>query len=451
MDGDKQRKVYSIRELTRRIKAALESQFGEVWVEGELSNVSQPSSGHLYFTIKDEDAQLSAVMFRGNQRGLAFKPRDGVLVQAHGEISVYERSGRYQIVVRALEEGGKGALQARFEALKEKLRKEGLFERARKRPLPLLPRHVAVVTSPTGAAIRDILNVIARRFPNLHMVVVPTSVQGVGAAESIAAGIDLANAVGGFDVLIVGRGGGSIEDLWCFNEEVVARAIIRSRIPVISAVGHEIDFTISDFVADLRAPTPSAAAELVVGRKDAFEARIAVLEKQLAQHLRTRLVAVRGRLTTLARHYVFREPANLVLRHRQRLATLRGAMQHQLVGGVRDVRQRVMMTQGTMRHCLVGGLREVRQRVDENGARMGHRLALRRQLAAERLTRYRLQLRALDPRGVLGRGYTLTRTVEGRVLASVKDLAVGQRLVTEFGDGCVVSTAETVTPKDDVK
>jgi exodeoxyribonuclease VII large subunit len=446
VDGDGQRNVYSIREVTRLIKTALETRFGAVWVEGELSNVSQPASGHLYFTIKDAHAQLSAVMFRGSQRGLAFKPRDGMVVQAHGEISVYERSGRYQIIVRQLEEGGKGALQARFEALKEKLRREGLFDAARKRPIPLLPQHVAVVTSPTGAAIRDILNVIRRRFPNLHVVVAPTPVQGAGAAESIAAAIDLANKVGGFDVLIVGRGGGSIEDLWCFNEEVVARAIARSAIPVIAAVGHEIDFTIADFVADLRAPTPSAAAELVVGRKDAFEARIAALEKQLAQLLRVRCAAVRARLTVLARHYAFREPANRISRDRQRIEALEAALRQRLVGSVNAVRQRVTLTQGTMRYCLVGGVREVRQRLDENAARIGHRLALRRQLAGERLTRYRLQLRALDPRGVLKRGYTLTRTADGRVLGSVKGLAAGERLVTEFRDGQVVSTADSVTP-----
>ncbi len=442
MDETNRPKIYTIRDLTRLIKTALETRFGDVWVEGELSNVSQPASGHLYFTIKDESAQLAAVLFRGSQRGLKFAPRDGMVVQAHGEIGVYERSGKYQLIVRELREGGLGALQARFEALKEKLRKEGLFEVSRKRALPMLPRHVGIVTSPTGAAIRDILNVIDRRFPNLHLVVVPAKVQGDGAAAEIAAAIDLINAVGGVDVLIVGRGGGSIEDLWCFNEEVVARAIARSRIPVISAVGHETDFTICDFVADLRAPTPSAAAELVVGRKDAFEDRLGVLEKQLAQVLRTRLLAAGARLAALARHYVFREPENRVLRYRQRLDALRGALRHGLTGGVREVRQRLIVAQGTMRHGLVGSVREVRQRVDESGGHMSHALALRRQLAAERLERHRLQLRALDPRGVLGRGYTLTRAIDGRVLASAGDVTAGSRLVTEFRDGRVVSTVE---------
>ena len=275
-----ERRVLTVTELTRLIKAALESEVGTVWVEGEVSNLRQPSSGHLYFTVKDANAQITAVLFRGDQQRLKFKPRDGLQVRVYGEISVYERSGNYQIIVRVLEEAGKGALQAKFEELKEKLQKEGLFDPARKKAIPLLPRHVGVVTSPTGAAIHDILNVISRRFPNLHLVLAPVKVQGEGAAREIAAAIEFLNRRGGFDVLIVGRGGGSLEDLWCFNEEIVARAIAASRIPVISAVGHEIDFTISDFVADLRAATPSAAAELVVGRKDAFEGTLDELTRR---------------------------------------------------------------------------------------------------------------------------------------------------------------------------
>jgi exodeoxyribonuclease VII large subunit len=259
--GSERLKVYQVSELTRALKALIESSIGSVWIEGEISNLRRPPSGHLYFTVKDATAQISAVLFKGNQRGLTFIPRDGLLVRVQGDVTVYEHGGNYQVIVRQMRESGAGALQARFEALKARLQAEGLFDPSRKKPLPLLPRRVGIVTSPTGAVIRDILNVLGRRFPNLHLMLVPVRVQGAGAAEEVAAAIDLLNERGEVDVMIVGRGGGSMEDLWCFNEEVVARAIARSRIPVISAVGHETDFTISDFVADVRAPTPSAAAE----------------------------------------------------------------------------------------------------------------------------------------------------------------------------------------------
>ncbi|MBI2437967.1 MAG: exodeoxyribonuclease VII large subunit, partial [Lentisphaerae bacterium] len=221
-------KVYRVAELTRLIKSILEDEVGAVWVEGELSNFRAPSSGHWYFTLKDESAQLALVMFRGDQRSVRFQPKDGMLLRAQGLISVYEKSGQYQMIVRALEAAGQGALQAAFEALKRKLEAEGLFDPARKNPLPRLPRHIGIVTSPTGAAIRDILNILSRRFYNLHVVVAGVRVQGPGAAEEIAAAIDDFNLRGDVDVLIVGRGGGSLEDLWCFNEEVVARAIARS-------------------------------------------------------------------------------------------------------------------------------------------------------------------------------------------------------------------------------
>ncbi|OGV74134.1 MAG: exodeoxyribonuclease VII large subunit, partial [Lentisphaerae bacterium RIFOXYA12_FULL_60_10] len=257
-------KALTVTELTRRIRAALEQGIGPVVVEGEVSNVRRPSSGHCYFTLKDETAQIAAVLFRGVLETLRIVPKDGLQVRVRGELTVYEKNGNYQILVRHLEETGRGSLQARFEQLKSRLQQEGLFDAARKRPLPVLPRHIGIVTSPTGAAIRDILQVLSRRFPNLHVLVAPVRVQGDGAAEAIAAAIDRLNQRADLDVLIIGRGGGSLEDLWAFNEEVVARAVFRSRLPVISAVGHEIDFTISDFVADVRAPTPSAAAEIVV-------------------------------------------------------------------------------------------------------------------------------------------------------------------------------------------
>ena len=411
------RKVYGVTELTRLIKSVLEREVGEVWLEGEISNLRQPASGHLYFTLKDETAQISAVLFRGSQRGLRFQPRDGLLVRALGEISVYERSGNYQIIVRTLEEAGKGALQARFEALKEKLQKEGLFAAERKKPVPLLPQHIGIVTSPTGAAIRDILNVTARRFPNLHILLAPVRVQGGGAAAEIAAAIDLLNERGGLDVLIVGRGGGSLEDLWCFNEEVVARAIARSRIPVISAVGHEIDFTISDFVADLRAPTPSAAAELVVNRKDEFEETLAQMTRRLGRALRESMLMARNELLTIARRYAAHEPSQLLARHRDRLMTM----------GYRIGRET---------ECR---LRDGQQRLDEAGLRMSHQVQIRVQVRREQTLRLDTQLKALDPMAVLGRGYSITRDGEGRVVRSVARVRKGQRLLTRVSDGSIAS------------
>jgi len=424
MQAEKGRKVYGVTELTRRIKATLESAFGEVWLEGELSNVRRPASGHYYLTLKDESSQISAVLFRGDQRHLTFQPGDGQLVRVFGEISVYERSGNYQIIVRRMEEGGKGALQAKFEELKERLREEGLFDESRKQAIPLLPQHVGVVTSRTGAAIRDILNVLARRFPDVHLVLAPAKVQGEGASQEIASAIDLLNRWEGLDVLIVGRGGGGIEDLWCFNEEVVARAIARSRLPVISAVGHEIDFTISDFVADLRAPTPSAAAELVVGRKDAFAEQLAGMSDRLVRLLRESVLRARNRLLAAGRSYVFREPGNLVAQYRQRLAGL----------GVRAT------------HAVHGRAQDGHQRLDDFGLRLTHAMRMRRERTVQDVRRLTQQLVALNPFAVLGRGYSVTTDREGRIVRSASGVRVGQHVVTRVSKGVFESQVVDKTP-----
>ncbi|MBN1794997.1 MAG: exodeoxyribonuclease VII large subunit [Candidatus Omnitrophica bacterium] len=263
MPGHPGKKIYTVSEVTRQVRLLLEDAFPFFWVAGEASNVRRPASGHLYFTLKDEGAQLSCVMFRGANQKLAFELEDGLEIICAGRMGVYEKSGAYQLYAEEIELRGKGALQLAFEQLKKKLAEEGLFDPAAKKPIPVYPSCIGVVTSQTGAALRDILNVLTRRVSDVHVIVRPVRVQGAGSAEEIAGAIDDLNRFGKVDVIIVGRGGGSIEDLWAFNEEVVARAIYASRIPVISAVGHEIDWTISDFAADLRAPTPSAAAELV--------------------------------------------------------------------------------------------------------------------------------------------------------------------------------------------
>lgn len=421
-DKSKQAKVYTVSELTRRVRAVLETHVGHVWVEGELSNVRKPSSGHVYLTLKDDRSQLTGVLFRGDQQGLKIEPVDGIKVRVFGDITVYEARGNYQMIIRHMEGGGKGTLQEQFEKLKEKLKTEGLFSAERKRPLPMLPQHVGVVTSATGAAIRDILNVVSRRFPNLHVVIWPVKVQGEGAGAEIAAAIDGLNARGGIDALIVGRGGGSIEDLWAFNEEVVARAIARSGIPVISAVGHEIDFTISDFVADVRAPTPSAAAELVVGTKEAFEEQLAGTRMRLTAALRDHLSGLRTRLSTVSGHYVFREPSNLVDRYRRQVQSL----------------------QVMMRHTLQQSVGETSQRLDDLGMRMSHRVAMQAQAARHRLTQIEAQLRALSPMAVLGRGYSITRDESGHVLRGVEAIKEGQAVTTTLAQGSFTAEVQTV-------
>ena len=431
--------VWSVTALTRRIKGTLEGAFGAVVVEGEISNVVRPSSGHLYFTIKDEGAQISAVMFKGNQRGMSFAPQNGGMVRAHGEVTVYEKRGNYQILVRRLEPGGKGNLQAQFEALKKRLAAEGLFEAGRKQSLPLLPQHVGVVTSATGAAIRDILNVVTRRFPNLHVLLAPVKVQGEGAAEEIASAIDRLNAIGGLDVLIVGRGGGSLEDLWSFNEEVVARAVARSRIPVISAVGHEIDFTICDFVADVRAPTPSAAAELVVGCKDAFVGMLAEYDRRLQGSMRQVLERARHRLLRSAHHYVFREPANAVARYRQRLDAIEQRIRRELRGGVQSAQQSLDVVGGGLQQYSRSAVQGGRQKLDTYDRQLKQALQLRQQGARQNVQRVALQLRALNPLAVLQRGYSVTRLAGGEIVRTTEGLAAGDMLETRLAQGEVYS------------
>jgi exodeoxyribonuclease VII large subunit len=264
----KERNIYSVTEITRKIQLILEENFSDIWVRGEISNFRIAASGHMYFTLKDTSAVIKAVLFKGYQKNVRFELNDGLTVIAHGNIDVFDKRGDYQIIIDLLEPEGVGALQLAFEQLKEKLMKEGLFDEAHKKDIPTFPHTIGIITSPTGAALRDILNVVGRRYKGMNIIIYPVLVQGEGAANEIVTAIKTANARNEVDVLIIGRGGGSIEDLWPFNEEIVVRAIYDSDIPIISAVGHEIDFTISDFAADLRAPTPSAAAELVVKNKE---------------------------------------------------------------------------------------------------------------------------------------------------------------------------------------
>lgn len=297
-------KIYSVNELNRAIKDQLEGEFPMIWIKGEISNFKPHSSGHFYFSLKDDKAQISAVMFKGFNRNVKFKPQDGMEVVVRGKVTVYEPRGSYQMMCELMEPVGAGALQIAFDQLKQKLAKEGLFDAARKRKIPEASQRVAIVTSPTGAAIRDMVNVLGRRMKNLEITIFPCAVQGVHAPKEIVAAIELANKIGNFDVMIVGRGGGSIEDLWSFNEEIVARAISNSGIPTVSAVGHEVDFTIADFVADLRAPTPSAAAELISRNANDMMDRISTQSKTLRVQMLRRIQMDKQKLNLLQRQLV---------------------------------------------------------------------------------------------------------------------------------------------------
>lgn len=413
---DDKRKIYSVAELNRAARFTLENGIGEVWVEGEISRLTRQSSGHWYFTLKDAEAAVSCAMFKQNNASAVFTPKDGLKVRVFGQASLYEPRGSYQLIIRKMEEAGKGSLQELFEKLKAKLAAEGLFDESRKKPLPLLPQKIGVVTSPTGAAIRDIINVLTRRFPNLGILLAPVPVQGEGAAEKIAAAIEYLNTRDDIAVLIVGRGGGSIEDLWAFNEEIVARAIASSRIPVISAVGHEIDFTISDLVADVRAPTPSAAAELAVPVKAELETQIARLAARLGGSLQNQV-------------HVLRE----------RIPGFRKTMTHALMDNLRQRQQKVDETSRTLVACLKNAVTIQKQRLPGFQQTLTHRLESAVSEKRQIVRRLGVQLRALSPLAVLDRGYSLTQTIDGKVVRDVAQLKKGDTLKTRFAKGTVIS------------
>ncbi len=402
--------VYTVTELTRDIRFVLEDTFEEVWVEGEISNFTVSAAGHAYFSMKDESSLLNCVLFKGNGSRITFEIEDGLHVLCRGRVSVYVKKGAYQLYVERMEPKGKGALQLAFEQLKKKLLKEGLFDEARKKPIPFLPARVGAVTSPTGAAIRDILKVAKRRYSNVEITIRPVKVQGEGAAEEIAGAIEELNEFNRLlkkgpgeehpiDVIIVGRGGGSLEDLWAFNEEVVARAISASEIPVISAVGHEIDYTISDFTADLRAPTPSAAAELAVPRKSDLIARIAECRLRLYAAAKKRINALETTVENLKGSYVLRAPTNVLLQLRQQVDDL------------------AKLATSSVTHLV-----EISEKKRETAAG---------------------KLHALSPLAVLERGYSITFR-DGKVVKEAAKVTIGDILETRLFKGKVKSKIESV-------
>jgi exodeoxyribonuclease VII large subunit len=402
------RHVYSVSELTADIRALVENRFGEVWLEGEISNCKVWNTGHMYFTLKDGSAQIKAVMFRTQVRYLKFTPVDGLHVVARGRLSVYEPKGEYQIVCEHMEPHGLGALQLAFDQLKKKLQAEGLFEAGRKRPLPALPRRIGIVTSLDGAALRDILKVLRRRAPNASVLIRPARVQGEDAAADVATALRMIGKVPGVDVVIVGRGGGSIEDLWAFNEERVARAIVNCPVPVVSAVGHEVDITIADFVADLRAPTPSAAAEMVVAATDDFCSRIDRLTGRLRAASRADLQRRRNTVHLLSsRRGLAGFPGRLALRGRhgaELTHQLRNAMRASIEGRARHYRG---LRQRLEQRDLARRLAAMRGRLTGATARLTGAAGRARHRADARFRALAGRLENLSPLAVLGRGYAV--------------------------------------------
>jgi len=442
--------VYTVSELTASIKAALEEGFPVVWVEGEISNLRTPGSGHAYFTLKDDGAQISAVLFRGRGRRVRFELEDGMQVLAFGGLDVYAARGQYQLVVEMMEPKGLGALQLAFEQLKRKLEAEGLFDQARKRPLPAFPRVIGIVTSPTGAAVRDMLNIIDRRFADLHILITPVRVQGDEAPGEIVQALEHLQQIPNLDVIIVGRGGGSIEDLWAFNDERVARALAACRVPVISAVGHETDFTIADFVADLRAPTPSGAAELVVREKLAVIESLVELYARLKQAVTADVSARRERMDFLLRRRVLTDPARALRDLYRRLDELQGRLRLGLRSSQRHITHRVALATNALR------LRNPRTRIASASALLSQLRGRLESSAAHNMKTSRARfagvigrLESLSPLGVLARGYSVTRLPSGEVVRSAAQVVVGDPLEILLHQGALGARVTEVRERDE--
>ena len=446
-----ERVVCTVGELAMRIKAHLEDQFPAVWVEGEISNLRTPSSGHAYFTLKDDTAQLRCVLFRGRGRRVAFQPEDGMQVLAFGGLDVYLARGEYQLVVELLEPKGVGALQLAFEQLKRRLEAEGLFDAARKRPLPPFPRTIGIVTSPTGAAIRDMLHVIDRRFADLRILITPVRVQGEEAPGEIVAALRDLQAVEDLDVIIVGRGGGSIEDLWAFNDERVARAIAGCRVPVISGVGHETDFTIADFVADLRAPTPSAAAEVVVQEKLQVARALVSLYDALKQAMASRLERDRERVEVLGKRRVLTDAARALRDLYRRVDELTSRLARAMRGSERQATHRLSLARNALRSLNpVARIANGTVLLAQLRGRLASAAVHSVKVSQHRFDAAVGRLDSLSPLAVLGRGYSLTRLLPSGVI--VRDAAQtrpGDAIEILLHRGAVEARVERLKERDD--
>jgi exodeoxyribonuclease VII large subunit len=445
-----ERKIWKVAELTAAIRDLLAREYTDISVEGEISNLRQAQSRHIYFTLKDARAQLRCVCFANAAARLRFRPEDGLHVTVRGSITLYDARGEYQLSVASIEPVGLGALQLAFEQLKQKLAAEGLFDAARKKPLPVLPRRVGIVTSPSGAAVRDVLRILARRFPNLHVIVFPVRVQGEGAREEIVAALRYFNRKQLVDVILLVRGGGSLEDLWPFNEEEVARAVAASTIPVISGVGHETDFTIADFAADVRASTPSNAAEIVVRSRAELESQIAHLRQRLAQQARFLLSDGRHRLRDLLDRPGFRALEELLRQRQQRVDELAGQLAARLDAALARARQRLAVAQArVLAFDFRGRMAAQSERLKRLSAALEQRMALALERRREALRRLMLQLDERSPLRVLERGYAIATTAAGDVIRDAAQAAVDEEISLRLHRGRLAARVTRRTPHEE--
>jgi exodeoxyribonuclease VII large subunit len=446
-EGFPSRRIYTVSALTDEIKDLIEGKFGIIWVEGEISNFRIPTSGHYYMVLKDESAQIRAVMFRPQTRLIKFVPEDGMKVIVQGRITVYKPRGEYQIILEYIEPLGVGALALAFEQLKRRLAEEGLFDHDKKRPLPVLPRKVAVITSPTGAAIRDFLNVIHRRFANIEIIIIPVKVQGDEATDEIIQGIEVVNKYLDVDVIVLTRGGGSLEDLWAFNREELARAIRASEIPIVSAVGHEIDVTISDLAADFRAPTPSAAAELLVMEKETIINKIMDLNTRLSSNILNRISSMKDRLEIISRG--LKDPKRRIADLWLKLDDLRSRMCRTVITMIQN-HKRILASEkrtilGKSPDGLIGTLK---QKIDFYVRSIV--LAIERTLKyhSMSLEMIRGKMEELNPLGVLKRGYSITyRVPDNRILRTARDTEKGQKVSVLLYEGKLSCIVEEISVK----
>ncbi|MFC1858305.1 exodeoxyribonuclease VII large subunit [Thermodesulfobacteriota bacterium] len=428
-------RIYSVSELTQEIKYLLEEKFSFIWINGEISNLRMPTSGHLYFTLKDQNAQINAVMFRGQNRNLKFTPEDGMHLIGLGRLSVYEPRGNYQIIFEYLEPKGIGALQIAFEQLKTRLSEEGLFDDCHKRHLPYLPKKISVITSPSGAVIHDILRIINRRFANIHVEIVSAKVQGDGAEKELVSGIEWLNSQGNADIIILARGGGSLEDLHAFNSEKLARVIFSSKIPVISAIGHETDFTIADFVADLRAPTPSAAAELAVPLRKDLVRRCTALSDSMINSFYRYLEQRRG---------ILNQFSNRLIDPQRKIQDLRLRLDDTTARMIRLIQTRIYQKRehlGWRQEKLAANnprirLNEYNLKLEQNKINIFKYMVNNLNKLQYRLREQASKLNAMSPTAILDRGYSITRTIPGaRVVRDPKSVSEGQDLEVMVAKG----------------
>jgi len=433
----------SVSQLNREVRRLLEGRFDYLWVEGEISNLARPGSGHWYFTLKDDGAQVRCAMFRNRNQHLRSPPEHGQRVLVRARVSLYEARGEFQLIAEHMEDAGAGALQRAFEELKNRLAAEGLFDPAAKRALPEFPRRVAVVTSPTGAAIRDLISVFRRRFPALELVVLPVPVQGEGAASAICEALDLANRVTGFDAIVVGRGGGSLEDLWAFNEESVARAIARSEVPVVSAVGHETDFSIADFVADRRAPTPSAAAEILSPDRRELNDRLAGLRYAMARALAARVAFYGERLAGLRRH--LRHPGERLREQSQRVDELDLRLRRGIVNALRGAARRAGTQTGRLRsRAPATRVQALRGHLDRLSRQLCRGAARDRKTRRDRLAGLAARLDSLSPLSTLERGYAVVTAADGRPITESSQVRTGATIRTRLARGSLLSEVRDI-------